>query len=236
MAEIHSRDMSGFKALLPAEAVVVEAIGYENWEDSLMQEEEASVRQFVSKRRREFAAGRNCARRALQALGFMPQSIGVGTGREPLFPIGTSGTITHTGDYCAAAVIRCGETLTIGIDAEIAEPLDASIVKLVLLHDEQQMLASMLTHAWFPDKLVFSIKEAFFKAYFQRTGCYLDFLDARVQLNPAHNAFAIKILRKDVADYFCDRAFIGHYAYDHRRVYSAIALPRVLAQSTESAV
>lgn len=230
MVEFDSRKVSVFEALLPANVVAVEAVGYQNWESALMPEEEVYVQQCVLKRKKEFAAGRNCARRALLQFGFPPQSIGVGAGREPLFPIGISGSITHIGDYCAAAVVRSGEAVSIGIDAEMAEPLNGSVVPLVLLPDEQEALAAVSNHIRFTDTVVFSIKEAFFKAYYQQIGAYLDFLDAMVSLDPTHTAFEIKILNKQAAGGAGNQAFPGRFTYDSQRVYSAIALPALMRQ------
>ncbi len=225
-AEARLNRDSVFATLLPAGVAVFEAVGFDDWDCGLEPEEERLTRYFVPKRRREFAAGRNCARAALQSLGCTPQPIGIGPAREPLFPAGVSGTITHIGDYCAAAAVRRGEVVSVGIDADVAEPLEAESADLVLRPEEQCSLASQAAACPFPDKLVFSIKEAFFKAYFQCTNRYLDFLEANVQLQPACRAFTISIVHCDVDPYFRGRTFSGFYAQDQHRVYSAVALPR----------
>lgn len=218
-----------FKPLLPNDAKVFEVLGYSTRHWELMPEEAVITNAWQRTRKQEFGAGRSCARRALEALGFAPQPILVGSGREPLFPTGTSGTITHTDDYCAAAVIRCADIVSIGIDAEIALPLPANIVKLVLRPEELQMLAQITNQCRAVDALVFSIKEAFFKAYFQQVGEYLDFLDARVDLIPAQRAFRIEILCKPF-NRQCERfrSFAGFYTWDQSRFYCAIALPRLI--------
>lgn len=111
-------------------------------------------------------------------------AIGVGSSREPIFPVGISGSITHTGNYCAASVIKKGRTRSIGIEAEDSKPLGDESANLVLLPDERLMTARMRGLDWYPDTTIFSIKEAFCKAYYQIASNYLDFLGARVELMP----------------------------------------------------
>lgn len=218
-----------FSGLLPPEAVIVEAGDPALWEGGLLPEEAACIRHAVPKRQREFTAGRNCARLALQHLGLDPVPVvRVGAQREPLFPAGVSGTLTHTHDYCAAAVIRQGTVRSIGIDAEVNVPLGDDIARLVLVPAERAMVRAVAVPGLYADKLLFSIKEAFYKAYFQVAGRYLDFLDACVSLEPAEDSFTLQVLRADVPAPFPGSAWRGRYAFDAERVYSAIAIGAAL--------
>lgn len=213
--------------MLPPEAVIVEATDPALWAGGLLPEEAAFIRQAVPKRLREFTAGRNCARLAMQQLGIAPvPPVRVGAQREPLFPAGLSGTLTHTHDYCAAAVLRQGEIRSIGIDAEVNDPLGDDIARLVLLPAEQTMVqaVAVAVPGLCAGKLVFSIKEAFYKAYFQVAGRYLDFLDACVSLAPEDGSFTLQVVRADVPEPFAGSIWRGRYAFDAQRVYSAIAI------------
>src|ERR1700761_3617241 len=71
---------------------------------TLFPDEEALLGRAVEKRRREFAAGRGCARRALAALGLPPAPLLPGEGGAPRWPDGVVGSITHCAGYAAAAV------------------------------------------------------------------------------------------------------------------------------------
>jgi 4'-phosphopantetheinyl transferase EntD len=214
-----------FSGLLPPETVIVEATDPALWEGGLLPEEAAFIRHAVPKRQREFTAGRNCARLAMQHLGIAPvPPVRVGAQREPLFPAGLSGTLTHTHNYCAAAVLRQGATRSIGIDAEVNDPLGDDIARLVLLPAEQAMVQAVAVPGLCAGKLVFSIKEAFYKAYFQVAGRYLDFLDACVSLAPEDGSFTLQVIRADVPAPFAGSAWRGRYAFDAQRVYSAIAI------------
>jgi 4'-phosphopantetheinyl transferase EntD len=216
--------MTAFDDLLPVGAAVVEAEPGTCWETGLMPEEALHVVRAIDKRRREFTAGRNCARLALAKIGIAPVAIDVGPAREPLFPAGVSGTITHTDGYCAAAVILRRDVMSIGIDADSAEPLPAEGADLILRPDERHALARQADLPLLADKLVFCIKEAFYKAYFQIEARYLDFQEASVTLQPQTRCFEIRVLKDDVGAGFRGRVFRGRYALDDVRLYAAVAL------------
>src|SRR6185369_16867773 len=122
--------------ILPPEVAAAEA--YEDrLDDVLFPEEEAVVSQAVERRRREFVTGRACARRALAALGVPPAPLLPGPRREPLWPAGVVGSITHCEGYRACAVARDTAIASIGIDAEPNAPLPDGVLRLVSLPEER---------------------------------------------------------------------------------------------------
>jgi 4'-phosphopantetheinyl transferase EntD len=215
-----------FASLLPPAACVVEATP-PMWESGLLPEERGYVARALDKRVREFTAGRNCARAALRLAGTAPVAIAVGPRRQPLFPPGYSGSITHTDGYCAAAVLRIGAELSIGIDAEGCAPLPAGVLQRISLPAERAMLerldAALCGSA---DRLLFSIKEAFYKAWFQLSAEFLAFRELQVTIDPSTASFGAVVLRPEVADYFRDRQFSGRFCLDAELICSAVALPR----------
>jgi 4'-phosphopantetheinyl transferase EntD len=100
----------------------------------------AADRGAVPRRRAEFTTGRACARRALAELGVAPAAILSGDRREPLWPDGVVGAITHCAGFRAAAVGRATDYRSIGIDAEPDEPLVDGILELVSLPAERDQL------------------------------------------------------------------------------------------------
>ena len=70
----------------------------------LFPEEEALVAGAVTKRREEFAAGRNAARAALAGLGPPPCPLLRAGRRAPAWPQGIVGSITHCSGFCCAVV------------------------------------------------------------------------------------------------------------------------------------
>lgn len=138
----------------------------------------AAIQSSVRKRQAEFFCGRLAARMALEDLGYMAVEVGSGSQREPLWPAGVAGSITHNGLYAAAAV-RCAPALACGIDIETVASGEslAALTALALNGDELSLLgrqgagASLARLA----STVFSAKESFFKAAFPEVGRFFDF-------------------------------------------------------------
>ena len=171
--------------ILPAAAVAVEA-GDDERAVRLFPEEEAMVARAVEKRRREFATGRDCARRALQRLGVSAGPIPAGGRGEPVWPAGVVGSITHCRGYRACAVARTADLATIGVDAEPHEPLPEGLVERVAGAEERSGLAELARTepaiAW--DRLLFSAKEALYKAWYPLAERWLGFEDAVLTHRP----------------------------------------------------
>ncbi|MBC9724335.1 4'-phosphopantetheinyl transferase superfamily protein [Streptomyces sp. TRM68367] len=171
--------------LLPDAVVTVEAYGQDAADAPLHPEEAELVARAVSKRRREFAAVRSCARRAMEKLGVPPQPILPGERGAPRWPAGLAGSMTHCDGYCAAALVRAGDLASLGIDAEPDGPLPDGVLPSVSLPAEAERLRRLTAHlpgvAW--DRLLFSAKESVYKAWFPLTGKWLDFMEADVEIS-----------------------------------------------------
>ena len=156
----------------------------ETIEAGLFPEEREHIAQAVAKRRAEFAAVRRCARRALHDLGFPPVPILPGEQREPLWPAGVVGSMTHCAGYCAAAVAHAGEVSALGIDAEVHAPLPEGVLDLVSLEAEREHLTGLAGQNgevhW--DRVLFSAKESVYKAWFPLTHRWLGFEQAEIVL------------------------------------------------------
>ena len=115
---------------------------------------------------------RSCARACLARLGYPPVPILPGVGGAPTWPAGIRGSMTHCTGYAAAAVGTVSRISTIGIDAEPDAPLPDGVLGLIATPAEQDRLAA--THLepdgpnW--DRLLFSAKEAVYKAWFPLVG------------------------------------------------------------------
>ncbi len=175
--------------LLPA-AVACAAVRGDVSSGCLFPEEAAQLDQAVESRMREFTTGRSCARRALRRLGLPEAPILRGPSREPLWPPGAVGSITHCPLYCAAAVARRADFLTLGIDAEVHDRLPAGVADRVLLDEERHWLARAPagTH-W--DRVMFSAKESVYKAWFPLSGKWLGFEEATVTVAPDEGTFQV---------------------------------------------
>ena len=102
--------------------------------------------------------------------------------REPLWPEGISGAITHSGKWAAAAAGKTSDVSGIGIDLEDLErQVDSRISRHVCIPEEQKWLQECGEDFLEQNlKIIFSAKESIFKAFFPYTRTYLHFHDARI--------------------------------------------------------
>jgi enterobactin synthetase component D / holo-[acyl-carrier protein] synthase len=156
--------------------------------------EEPLIATAVEGRRREFVTARRCARQALAGLGVPAAPILTGPRREPLWPAGVRGSITHCAGYRAAAVARQTDLAAVGIDAEPNAPLPAGVWDSVTVAEERAELARLETGPVHWDRLLFSAKESVYKAWFPLTGRWLGFDDACLSVDPATGTFRARIL------------------------------------------
>ncbi len=216
------------EAILPSEVAVVEA--FEDLPDvQLFDEEAAVVSRAVDKRRREFTTGRACARRALAGLGRPPVAIPIGQRGEPLWPQGVVGSITHCDGYRACAVAESGTISALGIDAEPHAPLPAGVLALIALPRELAQLRELARAVpelhW--DRLIFSAKEAVFKAWFPLTHRWLGFEQAVVVIDPDGDTFTARLIAPAVThDGRRIDSFAGRWRVRDGLVVTAIALRR----------
>ncbi|WP_030434396.1 4'-phosphopantetheinyl transferase family protein [Actinoplanes subtropicus] len=178
------------ESLLPPAAVGVEAFADLPGEPVFPGEEDL-VATAVPGRRREFVTGRRCAREALEQLGVPPAPIRRGESRDPLWPPGVIGSITHCAGYRAAAVARRADMAALGIDAEPHEPLPDGVEATVTVPGELAGLADPAVH-W--GRLLFSAKESIYKAWYPLCARWLGFDEVRLAINPATRTFTGHLL------------------------------------------
>ncbi|MGK5738231.1 4'-phosphopantetheinyl transferase family protein [Micromonospora sp. URMC 103] len=178
--------------LLPPEVAVAVA-GPDDWTGPLLAEELACLGpRAVDDRRRDFTAGRVCARRAMTTLGLPPAAVPSAADRAPVWPDGVVGAITHTHGYCAAAAARRTDLRAVGIDAEQHRELDPGVRRLVCLPEEDERLASLPAGVSWP-AVLFSAKETVYKVWHPVVGTWLDFTDALVDIDPETGTFTARI-------------------------------------------
>lgn len=159
----------------------------------LLPDEAPLVARAVSKRQREFARGRCCARRALAGLGFDRVSVLVGENREPLWPEGVVGSITHDNTLCVVAVGHAAEYAGLGVDLEPEGALSLEIAERIWSPAEAERAEDVAAFtAGSAARLVFSAKEAFYKCQFPLTRTYLGFHDVEVALGLETFALTLK--------------------------------------------
>jgi 4'-phosphopantetheinyl transferase EntD len=183
------------ETLFPPEVLTLAATP-EMWSGTLLPEEEACLSpRAVPKRRREFTAGRVCARAGLLRLGIRNFPLLAGPDRSPVWPPDIVGSLSHCGDFCGVALARRGSIAGVGLDVERARPLEGRVLEIICTEGERRRIASL------PDlppglwaMIVFSAKESAYKCYHPLMKTYLDFHDMEIDLAPATRAFTARVL------------------------------------------
>lgn len=197
-------------------------------EDSLWPAERAVLQRAVAKRRIEFATVRVCARAALAELGVPPAPILPGPRGAPGWPAGVVGSMTHCAGYRGAAVASERFAASIGIDAEPHGPLPDGVLEAIARPEERSWLAELAVSAprthW--DRLLFSMKESVYKAWFPLTGSWLDFEGASITVDPAAGAFtAVLQVPGPTLNGRELTTFTGRFSASDTLVLTAIAVP-----------
>lgn len=155
----------------PTEVVLV-GLGPEDLPTAYLLPEESKLlsERAVPGRRNEFTLGRTAARQALVQLGVEPPSaIMRGENREPLWPRGITGSITHSEGVAIAAVARKTQIAAIGIDLEkSSRKSNIDISAKIALPAELDWIDGSETRLM----MLFSAKEALFKALYPLFGDY----------------------------------------------------------------
>jgi enterobactin synthetase component D len=182
-----------------------------------------AVRHATRKRQAEFLGGRIAARAALAARGvpdFIPDT---GEKREPLWPEGWTGSITHSDNVAMAVVLPSSHGLPNGVGLDIEPVLD-----LQLLHEikhsimdgrETDLLSSSKTLSFAKGgTLLFSAKESLFKALFYEVRDWFDFDAARLtSVDSEEEILTLKLTRSLAPHLFAGRQFCGTYrAFDDK--------------------
>jgi len=224
-----AEDAALIRALLPGG--VVAATTTEPGDEALLLPAEAlCVQRAVDKRRREFAAGRTCARRALAELGVAAAPLLVGADRQALWPAEVVGSITHTAGFCAAAAARAADFRGIGIDTEIVGRVTAPLWASICVAEEVAWLKSLEPRLRARTAtLIFSAKEAFYKAQFPVAGERVGFLDVAIDLDPAagvhdRGEFEVRPLRALAVAMLVSGALRGRFVFHAGFVSTGFAL------------
>ncbi|MGH1355058.1 MAG: 4'-phosphopantetheinyl transferase family protein [Thalassovita sp.] len=141
--------------------------------------EATAITRAVRKRSDEFRAGRDAARRAMRAIGAAPVALPSRADRLPVWPAGMAGSITHCDDLCLACASI--QARAIGLDIEPATGLEQDLWDAILLPEEREAVeAAAEPNA--AAKLIFSAKEAAYKAQYPLSETLFGFHDLRIQL------------------------------------------------------
>ncbi|MEO5590436.1 MAG: 4'-phosphopantetheinyl transferase superfamily protein [Gemmatimonadaceae bacterium] len=188
----------------------------------LFPEELVAVSNATPFRRREFAIGRWCARRALAECGFSQTVIPALPNRLPRWPIGATGSITHCDGFVGAVVAQHTALDSIGFDAEPAEPLPSEILGLVCTVNELSWIeAQPYSHDIYWEKLIFSAKESVYKCLSPLGSGPLEFLDVVLEIDPKTRSFTARRASMNSASHELLGRIVGRFELSKRFILTS---------------
>ncbi len=213
-----------FRALLPDAVLVAEMAPADAVPARLPAPEQCLIERAVESRRLEFAAGRELARTLLHRAGASTEALLRDKDRVPTWPQAVVGSITHCRSLCAVALAPRAGSAGIGIDVEPARSLDAGLDAHILRPAERGRIDA-LPSALRPlgGILVFSIKEAVYKAIYPERRVFLDFQQVEIEF-AGEDGFVAEVLVPGASLPGHTRIH-GRYRVADGHVASAVVLP-----------
>ncbi len=184
--------------------------------DDLDEGERAMVSRAVPKRQREFSTGRKLARLAMGYLDLPRDIIGRDSQRRPIWPEGMVGSITHAGDIVIAGIARSSSVTGFGIDLEEVDRVSENLYDKLLTENEIE--TSKQADERLP-ALIFSAKEAGYKATNPIVGKFIGFHEAEVDVDWARRQFAIRYVGQHEPNRIMERG-LGYFTFFERYVFS----------------
>ena len=147
-------------------------------EFALLPEELHTFANSVDKIKRASGAVRIVARNLMRNFGQAQHAIPKTETGAPIWPAGLVGSLAHDSQVAVAAIARRRDFLSLGIDIEPAELLDADLLGLVATANELKRIDDDP----YRGRLLFVIKEAIYKSINPLDGMFLEHRDVEVNL------------------------------------------------------
>lgn len=155
--------------------------------------------EFSKKRLNEFLAGRICALKAMEGLSTYQEILPIGKDKKPLWPYELVGSIAHTDNKVSSVVLPRSLNLSVGLDLESIFDKNTAkeLGKEILLESEKRYLD--LSNYSEIISLIYSAKEAVFKAVNSKVLKFLDFKEIElITLDFSLNFFQAKLATSEI--------------------------------------
>jgi len=179
------------------------------------------------KRRNEFMLGRSASFSALKQVGFSsPPPVLRGNMNEPLWPRGFIGSISHSTDIALCAVCPDSEASGIGIDIEELDgEIEDGMFELVCNPSELKWVRESRRGESMRFRMIFSAKEAAYKAFFPLVHNFMDFRDVELKWTRKNSGFSGILLKPAGKHLEPGFEFRVNISFFHSYVFSHIVLP-----------
>ncbi len=193
----------------------------------LWPEERDAIARARDKRAREFATGRYLARCAMADLGVTAASIRRAEDRSPVWPEALLGSLTHAGDVAIAAVTQAGAVRGVGIDLEEADRVTEPLFGKLFTAAEREALALWERP---PGReclaaVMFSAKEAAYKAVYPQVGKFISFHEAEVDVDWPQRTLRVRYIGDHQPNRIMNHGR-GHFCFFEGYVLTVFVIPR----------
>lgn len=186
------------------------------------------LRHAVRKRHIEYLAGRWCAREAMRVgRGYQSHAvIATGEEREPLWPDGVVGSITHTQGFVSAAIADARVMRSLGVDSE--ETFTVERARRLAGHlarpGELEALARTGLDEGVIAAAVFSVKESVYKCLHPLVKTFFGFQAAEVVEISPEGAVRVRLTETLTREFREGYVLEGRVAITARHVHTAVSL------------
>ena len=187
----------------------------------LYPEEHAAIAQAVIKRQHEFATGRHLARTAMASLKIGACAVGRDKSRRPIWPDICLGSISHSGSLAIAAVARSEVLRGVGIDLEEGDRVVSQ------LHRKLFTPWELATYGQGDPRwsgLLFSAKEAAYKAINPIVGEFIGFQEVEVDIDWPNSQFRVRYVGEHAPNKLLDVGS-GHFGFIEEHVVTLFLIP-----------
>ena len=210
--------------LFPPHARAAELLGAGDTA-TLLPAEAPCVVKAVMQRQQEFAAGRACARLLLAHFGVLDFALRMADDRQPLWPDGLVGSITHTEDFCAVVMAQKPNLIAVGIDTEVSGRVKPELWGRICTPAETAWIETLeVSEQGAAATLLFSAKEAFYKCQYPLMRQRLNFHDATVEVDWGSQQGSFTVHAPGAAVARRHAMLRGRYLFHDRYVTTGIAL------------
>ncbi len=163
-------------------------------DDELTANEKLFSSKFSGKRLKDFSTGRYCARKALANIGCEKAEILMSNDKQPIWPTGHVGSISHSNSLAGAIVSKDSLIRSIGLDIETIGKIKPEMWRLLYTEAESEFLNTFTGEALaYHTTLLFGFKESFYKLQYPLTKTFLNFTDVEVKY--FGNKFELQVLK-----------------------------------------
>ena len=195
--------------------------------ESLFPEEKKLMKNASAGRRADFATGRWCARKALSYFNVESRPILNDEARQPLWPSGFVGSISHCPDLYGAVVAKREDCRSLGFDIEsVGRKVEEDYIAKIICHPEEYEDIMCLSgkELSLRSRTIFSTKECIFKCLFPIVRTFIGFKSVTVEINEEKGKFNAQLMKDIKGEFSRGKRLEGRFSVVEKYVFSGMCI------------